>query len=1544
MECKTTYNGEEFDLESEKYQAEQLERFNKELSEAIVEVKDFSDKIQGVLEAITNERYAPAINNMINHYEETGNDELSTAIKELLALQKENFNFEREKTKLIHAKFFVKNAKVIASYLKNQLNTVNKDDSLPLEVKGTFVQAVHHYSAGLQQAIDYVKEDFDLILDLNHPFIKDLNNTSGITKSIDVAYKNIAKNISVDFIWNSIPKENLTLKPEVQKLIDDFTKRRDEALKAGKKGIAKYHQRKLDELSKKVITKKDILDALSNKTDSNALSMYFEAAIMSGDPIIASLQKKLFISRQKIRANILSKKLPMLNKLANKFTDINGKVPDDLKNYYSKYYEIVENYYIFHKPKEELIDNYNIIESYNDEIHLVSARSFSINRSQSPAFDKEIAKLDFAIKVAESKNKGIKNSTEVANARSLKNEFVKKYSYRPYKDTYYDAFESLDPVLKTKVDELEKEIIEKKEQLQSNPSSETFKNWLEARNAKSKLRFDKNEDGTFTEEAIKLQEYYDGIGDLFTDEDYTQEEMDLAWKKYNTAKASFLADIKIKISSGQLPVRLEERITKTLLKTFEISRLKKVISQEFYDARSFIWDELDDAQQKLNEKLGREKDNSIKELYQSIVLKTLAFKDEGRKILGQVFSKEEAEKIKQTEIEIEKIKNNTAKYLMSKADEDRFDNLASKEDLTKEEQEELDELASKSEREKELLEDEEIQRLIVKIKNNYKQLFAMQKTVPTEYYHAILEREKDKIRNKILEEENNKKNKDDLLTSDQIEDKVESLVVNTDWFKRNHYKKRKTVLTESGEYQSMMVDEPLYIWKLTEPKQKRFIKTIPFFHLNKKVKEEYINEDRVLHRFNPNKYVARKGTRFDKQSVNYLPEPGEKPYPKDKASIEFLSELKDFYQQEQESLEESRRFGYALPLFEKTMMDRLTESGGVKETAKNAWEGLVRRFKPNENDVTEGIGIDLKAINEEGVHKEGNKGLMDNVPLKMRKNFKEEDLNFSYDMIGLIYRFMERNMLRGELQSLLPTYKMVLDTLDKDNDFVQEGENKKFSFKNITTLKSGQSVRFQHMQENIKSIFFGETVKESNANILGVNISLPKLVGNINSLVALTTLGHNIPGAIVNGFSAGVQKIIESAGGVNMNFSQYGNGHRLFFKYAGDLLSDGWNFSENRSMISNMLLAWDSVQGQYGEMVGREFRKTPLKTLAESRLFSMVPREWGELEVQASVWLGKMDSITVVLRDNESKSETNMTLLEAYIKLYQETDENGEQKNTLTLDDYNGKYQLFKTELKGSELIKGKEFTINDESDLKTGLSETNIRLNGNYDSFNKTVAEKYFAGKASFLFRRFFVPMVVNRYGGANEARYNIGQKDWIQGFYIVFGKMVANYVRTGGASEVLKDSWDDPRGREAIFKMGIETTIIALLGVATMLLGYDEREKDLGWGNLHLLWLLRKLQAETRTFGPLGGYSELKRIINNPISGMFQVDNAVKTATLLASYITGSEDAFYTRDVGPFDKGTAKFWSPLIKLTGAKPIMYTIYPEYMLKAYKKGEALRNR
>jgi len=321
---------------------------------------------------------------------------------------------------------------------------------------------------------------------------------------------------------------------------------------------------------------------------------------------------------------------------------------------------------------------------------------------------------------------------------------------------------------------------------------------------------------------------------------------------------------------------------------------------------------------------------------------------------------------------------------------------------------------------------------------------------------------------------------------------------------------------------------------------------------------------------------------------------------------------------------------------------------------------------------------------------------------------------------------------------------------------------------------------------------------------------------------------------------------------------------------------------------------YDAVQGRTESKLGdSSSRGFLMDAIGTSWMYS--PRKWMEIEATLQTFAGMMEHQKVKLKDG-----TEISLLHAY--------ETVDQQIKLRDDVEDKSWDLGGTKF----------------HQMKNRIHMVNNNLQGAYSKFDQPEAQRYLAFRMVSFLRRYFVPMMVNRwsYKGSwkdPQERYNIGLGESSMGYYVRSMKWLGRGLKSGGKEMM----YATPEEKQALMKTGVEVAMLSsLVLLMALLYGWDpddeEKYKKLrtkqgkdedfqwtGWMANHGLWLLMNIRAENEQFIPLPGYGlgDLLQL-KNVTSVVFgpTLDGYGKLVVDFYQTLTGDDRRFYQQDVGPY------------------------------------------
>jgi hypothetical protein len=506
-----------------------------------------------------------------------------------------------------------------------------------------------------------------------------------------------------------------------------------------------------------------------------------------------------------------------------------------------------------------------------------------------------------------------------------------------------------------------------------------------------------------------------------------------------------------------------------------------------------------------------------------------------------------------------------------------------------------------------------------------------------------------------------------------------------------------------------------------------------------------------------------------------------------------------------------------------------------------------------------------------------------------------------------------------------PNNTVDLEKLNKDN----------FINRQIITYKKkkGLSVRAQNINAFIEREFEGVKMKGAGADSVWLNNVSKALF----SRASFQFFALNIPSALKNHYGAKFQTMIESAAGTYINPITAGKGELWATKAMGDLSFGGNLYAKGpKSLTQQIVEIFDPSQGRFEEKFGRSMTRTGTKDVVEGTwLYST--RKWLELQAVLQTFGGMMYHKTI---DRTMPDGTVQKI--PYIEAF-ELDESKKIQLKSGIDPKYG----FTTKEDGSIEL-GREF-----NHFKNKMQQVMNALNGAYSEFDQPEAQRYILFRFVSYLRRYFTPMLVNRWGfkgplWAPQPRLNPGLGDAHMGYYIRTLQVLKNTIREGDFT--LKYATAEEK---AAF-MRTTAEIVGLIAFAiaiSLLFGWDPDDDDRydklraqsgpldffgveddpnrpfnlpGFMNVHTLNLLMQVQAENEQFIPIPGvgldnYLELldiKSIAFGPTMDSY--------SGILDDFIhimKNDDQAYYTRDTGPYwfqQKGGSKLTAKLAKLLG--------------------------
>lgn len=304
------------------------------------------------------------------------------------------------------------------------------------------------------------------------------------------------------------------------------------------------------------------------------------------------------------------------------------------------------------------------------------------------------------------------------------------------------------------------------------------------------------------------------------------------------------------------------------------------------------------------------------------------------------------------------------------------------------------------------------------------------------------------------------------------------------------------------------------------------------------------------------------------------------------------------------------------------------------------------------------------------------------------------------------------------------------------------------------------------------------------------------------------------------------------------------------------------------------------------------------------------------------------------------------------------------------------------------------DYTVNDQLELKRIIIAEMRRAQGNYASSDATRMERETIGKLAFFFRKFLIPLMMNRFGNLKpswetgeaalgywkalaQAVNYFGPKQALTEFFLGFvGE--DNLAKIGmqgvGKTIEVKDSRSDETitiNSKELFVRKItqarrDAIAMTLLTVLSSLLLFRLKQRDdddeIGAieGNLaRLIWLTK---METLSMFPFAGQSSQEYVKNfstvipftkEATAGIKSINHMMKYLMVMLwqqgaepdseidsdLYQEWYKDAFYMQNSGAYEQGTPKWTKDLVDFTGFRNIRDIFQPENRLEQLKKNQ-----
>lgn len=890
---------------------------------------------------------------------------------------------------------------------------------------------------------------------------------------------------------------------------------------------------------------------------------------------------------------------------------------------------------------------------------------------------------------------------------------------------------------------------------------------------------------------------------------------------------------------------------------------------------------------------------------------------------------------------------------------------------------------------------------IVEMDNLISDLGDLSTSIPTEYYMDQLNYNlsKHNIKAKTVDEV------DEYINSDEFAEIVKSDDNFLAWYRLNHITKE---VYKKGFKKPQLVDERTYANSVSIPKDNANIVTTDIIdtttgktvtikgvpnarHSYFRIKDRYRTVPFGLTAEERQSYV---GTVIDNKG-NYLPRPytpGAKNSAKDSrfinqayqsmklaggAKFELLEAIKAFHLETQKGKANYSKLYYDMPRYVLKGIVESVQSGKYGDTMGQVKENITEWFKQKFGRSVQDMENEFNYNAENNlVNTDLNGNEVSYIPVSGL--YKLDTKIADPDVIGNIIRYALSVENQSQLFKTLPLIETVIDTI---SDPAAQPKNLDAYSRDIKMASNelkhpNKKYAENNMMGQLQSLIQREYYGVDNSSVSESYPVLTKFLSTLQGASAMGSLAINIPSDLKNKYAGMIQLIIEAAGAEFVNMKDLAQGRAFSFKAMTTWSSFGNKgiYAIGPGALTTQLVQVFDPAFKGTDQLGKSVSRHIWKDLVNGDWMYM-HRKFGEMEVALTLFGAMLNAEKV-----EQKLSDGTIKVIKYVDAW-EQDANGilvlkpgihpswsnqsiyhEFAQGEKLADVAKQYGVTVQEILDKNKIKdeielkdGQRLVISKAENFmatKNKIQGLSRALFGAYDKFGQAEGDKYLMYRMFFFMRKWFTPMLINRFGVDMSPENKWGERyDWAlgttrKGFYVQAFQTLASLIKERGKNY----KYLSTKEKVAMRKAGMEgLMIIGLSLLASMVFGFDEDDPDKWkklkakstayttddfqtWGFIenHMLALLLGIQSETSAFVPLpkiGG-------VNLGADDLAKMLTSTTTAfgnTLLLYYeiladvlniLTFNEASKYKRDAGPYsweEKGDSKIIAHLMKAFGA-------------------------
>ena len=438
---------------------------------------------------------------------------------------------------------------------------------------------------------------------------------------------------------------------------------------------------------------------------------------------------------------------------------------------------------------------------------------------------------------------------------------------------------------------------------------------------------------------------------------------------------------------------------------------------------------------------------------------------------------------------------------------------------------------------------------------------------------------------------------------------------------------------------------------------------------------------------------------------------------------------------------------------------------------------------------------------------------------------------------------------------------------------------------------------YEHLNEWIDKIFFGEDEIKETFNILGKQVSANKLANKLAGFTALNTLAFNLLQA-TNQFALDNVRMIEEAHSQQFfnkkNMAWAKSTYMFSANGARGSLKDYKAFTPVSKLVNAI---------QYFDALGENFKsagedKTGPKALKLVQEIPMSLQTLIEHEVASTRMLALMDSYRGKLKDKDGKVIKN---------------EKGEDANLWDVfiqDKATGKFGIDPRVANFNRAL------------FMGRISGINKRTNQVKTKFDDAIIQRKWYGKLLMLFRRYFVPSL-RKYYGHNGLRGGIHRDLEMgtvsEGMLETLARFVKESIQTKsfGVYKMMT-----PMEQQNMRRLGVNMLFYMVAGLIIMAFSDDDDEDD-SWAENFAIYQALRMQSELTQFMSVQEFAKLAISPSAGVKpGLRALDLGDHFATVsVPSFFTGdNSETLYQRKSGIHEKGDSKL---MAKIQALLPII---------------------